>query len=238
MAIPTTQELLARFEIAQPGMGTTRREWTADLRDISTKAEIETPGTFDGLIEANMPFSVGDFIKGYGTDGLTLVEITQATAPVTVATVGAGGVAVTPAFGGMKLSAPVVNPIALVSTFELISGNTTPSINIFNFNQSANNELDYVGAVGKTFMVNLDVSYIGSVVSELICIAIGKDGLQQDGSVQCASTSTVLTDYISVSSNAIVTVLPGEKMNGLIANFTSTNSITVQHMSLHLTQIG
>jgi len=236
MALPTDLQLFANFSLAEPISSSARRKWKADLRDFSTKAELEASGTFNALV-GNIPIKIGDKIDAFGSDGLTVLEITALTPNVITASISGGG-AVTPAFGGMKLSAPVVNPIALVSTFELISGNTTPSINIFNFNQSANNELDYVGAVGKTFMVNLDVSYIGSVVSELICIAIGKDGLQQDGSVQCASTSTVLTDYISVSSNAIVTVLPGEKMNGLIANFTSTNSITVQHMSLHLTQIG
>jgi len=234
MAIPTSEQVILSFSLAEPLGAGIRREWKADLRDISTKAEIQASGTFDPLVvDGNIPIRVGDFIKGYGSDGLILVEIITATIPVTVSEVSAAGPPPPPLVlsrGSLAVTIPAATTVPGVGTFVKVQGTTGATSVLDNFTHTTDNELTYVGGVTKEFKVTSTISYTATA-GKLFALAVAKNGIVETLSEQEAQ------DESQISVEFILNMFDPQIISIFVANKTDTTSFTANFMNFIVTQV-
>jgi len=132
MALPTNEELLARFAQIESGFGLRHRTWGCDLVDIGTTiVEMVSPGLFNAVMDLLL---VGDLIIGYAVDGTVLITVSTITPNVTTS-------AITGLPDGndlVKVSVADITASFLQDKIESSSGKVTFAVS----NPGANEKLD------------------------------------------------------------------------------------------------
>jgi len=235
MAIPTAAQLIRGFGLQTVPSGEGPSLQRADYSTISTLAEIQTNGFFNGIVRR---VEINDLIFAYGTDGDRMLQVTAVT-PDVITSEFAGGASGAPvfAFGGMIISSVSTTTFASPGFFTKILGNTVPSASIFNFNQSSPNQLEYVGVPTKTFLVNCSLSFTAAAASKTFAIAIRRNALLQGESTQELSIGTVLSDLYHITTSVILVMANNDFIEVNMANTTDTTTIDVQKLSLTIHQI-
>jgi len=232
MAIPTTAQLLSRMSKSNPSARGPNDEFIAQFRDFSTQSELLTSGFFNG---ASALLSVGDIITAIGSDGTSILEITQLSPSVTTAKISTGGGSPGgPEFAFMFLSVPFTTVITTPNVFTKVLG-LTVSGGAKNFTVLSNNLITYNGPASKNFDFHVSASLAATMAADTLSLGIFIQSAVIGSSEQIDFfNAPAIVQSTSLTFNTVL--FPGQIIELHIKNITQAANIDVQKFSFIISE--
>jgi hypothetical protein len=127
--------------------------------------------------------------------------------------------------------------VSATRTFYKIAGTTAASSGAQSFTAATSNRMTYVGASTALFRIFL-VASLSAGSSQTIRLRIGKNGTALEESQARVETTVAATGRVfCVSSQAVITMSPGDYVEPFVANDTATTNITANDLTFTIARI-